>query len=321
MEVNFYKQIEYFWKNPEKEIETYWFWVHEAFKKEQSVFQKSTKMLDNGTWSSYAESYKWKFYNFELLVEMFNRFYIEMNVSERSLKYLNAAAEDLKLSYRFQLLWYYNTSGMHLRWFSEKMIHFVIYYYIDIWKLKEYEIKKNGRKSYFIEKSLKEKIKACLEIWDFSYLNTKNKWKDIYDEFYFPLSQFLQVYKYLSFWYIHDWKPESKLEFIVHEFKKIDLLLKLTYIFTAHFIKVTIWELIEEFWVHKVEKRLDDRYYYRNYLQMYFNENKFTTNQYSFLYNCINDDKDNLKFAFWDLWLEKSELFSEHYLEQTESIN
>ncbi len=90
---------------------------------------------------------------------------------------------------------------------------------------------------------------------------------------------------------------------------------KFTHIFVWRFIKVTIWELIENYWWNKVKKQVDDYPYYWNYLQSYFWENKIFTNQFSYLYNIIHDDKDNLEFAFNILKLNKNSLFSKEYLD------
>ncbi len=44
-------------------------------------------------------------------------------------------------------------------------------------------------------------------------------------------------------------------------------------------------------------------------------ENKIFTNQYSYIYNIIHDDKDNKNFAFNILKLNKNNLFSKKYLD------
>ena len=65
-----------------------------AHDKENQVFEQSLIFLETSNkypLKDYENSFIRKFYNFELLVELFNRFYKEMNISEQNLSYINFA--------------------------------------------------------------------------------------------------------------------------------------------------------------------------------------------------------------------------------------
>jgi len=304
--MEFKEILESFNYDPDKEVDIYNQWIFELPKKEKNTFKDTLKFIKSWKISNYNDEYIRNFYYLQILLELVNRFKKEMNISDDSIKYLNVAIEDMKLAFRFQMLWYYNTSWIHLRWFFEKIIHFIVFHYIESWIINE-TIKKW---------SLKDKINECLENWDFSLKNKDNEWKDIYDKHYFPTNEVLRLYSHYSFDYVHDWTPTSDIQFDKIEFKKIDLLFKLTHTYVWRFIKVTIWENIEKYWDRKIEKQIDDWACYWNYLQQFFWENKMLSDQYSYVYNIIHEDKDNMNFAFNVLKLNKNNLFSKDYLDR-----
>ncbi len=320
--MDFKKIIESFNYDVNKEVDIYNQWIFDLNKKEKSTFKETLSFINKPRiLHDYKQSYLRNFYYLQLLVELLNRFQKEMKISDESIKYLNTSYEDMKLAFRFQMLWYYNTSWIHLRWFFEKIIHFIIFHFIDQWRLSKVVINKNWIKEKFINKSLEFKINECLKQWDFSIKNLKNEWKDIYNKHYFPTKEVLKLYSHFSYDYVHDWTPTSDIKFDKINFKKIDFLFKLTHIFIWRFIKISIWELIEQHWDRTIKKQIDDYPYYWNYLQQYFWENKTFTNQYSYLYNIIHDDKDNFNFAFNELKLNRNNLFSKEYLDNIDYHN
>ena len=303
--MDFKEIIKLFNYDIKKEVDIYNQWIFELNKKEKIIFKESLKFIKKWVLQDYEQSYLRNFYYLQMLLELVNRFKKEMNISDDSIKYLNVAIEDMKLTFRFQMLWYYNTSWIHLRWFFEKIIHFIVFHYIETWRIDK----------SFEKKSLKDKINECLKKWDFSLKNKDNEWKDIYDKYYFPTSEVLKLYSHYSFDYVHDWTPTSDIKFDKLEFKKINLLFKLTHTFIWRFIKVTIWGSVEKYWDRKIKKQIEEYPCYWHYLQQFFWENKMLSNQYSYIYNIIHDDKDNKNFAFNILKLDKNNLFSKKYLD------
>lgn len=307
---NFLKRLE---KSIYKNIEIYNYNYFDAYKKENEVYNTSLKF---SKWkylfwiNSYESSFEYEFYNFQLLIELLQRFQKEIKISDRSITYLFSANEDIKLCYRFLYLWYYNTSWMHLRWFFEKMIHFILFYFDDLWKI---DVK--------IPFKLEDKINICLKIWELSHKNEDNKGKDVYNKYYFPVWEIMKLYQFYSIDYVHNWKPNSNLCFDEKEFKKIYFLINITLIYLPRFLKVTIWEQIETYWKHKILHPVEEYKYYWNYIQFLFWENKLLTNQYSWVYNLIHDDKDNKKYAFEELWLDINNLFEKEYLENIKLSN
>lgn len=314
--MNLNKILEFLNHDVKKEVDIYNQWIFELSKKESKIFEDTKVFIKQWNIGSYEEEYLRNFYYLQLLVELLNRFKKEMNISDNSINYLNTAYEDIKLAFRFLMLWYYNTSWIHLRWFFEKIIHVVIIHYIDIWRVSEIITTLNWKKEYFIKKTLEYKINECIKRWDFSVFNKENEWKDVYDKYYFPTKEVLKLYSHYSFDYVHDWNPTSDIKFDKLEFKRINLLLNLSHIFVWRFFKITIWESIEKYWWNKVLKQIEDYPYYWNYLQSFFWENKLLSNQFSYIYNIIHDDKDNTDFVFNILWLNKQNLFSKEYLDQ-----
>lgn len=308
--MNLPKWMTYLNYNIYKEIDIFNFGVYELGDKEKIIYDKSYKFLmkDNDL--------LYDFYYLQLLLELVTRFKKEMNISDRSSNYLNVAIEDIKLSFRFQLLWYYNTSWIHLRWFFEKVIHFIIYYYIDSWKIKEIEITKGWKEVSFVGKTLKEKINSCLKIWELSYHNLENQGKEVFDKYYFPTSEVLKLYAHYSYDYVHSWTPTSQIQFEENEYKEIQFLMKITFIFIWRFIAVTIWETIEKYRKHEILKQVDDRPCYWHYLQFFFGYNKIFSNQFSGIYNLIHDNPYIKDFTYNKLLLVREELFSKEYLDE-----
>lgn len=289
-----------------RNIEIYNYNYFEAHKKENESYHQSVKYskLDYLWMTTYEKSLEYIFYNFQLLVELLTRFQKEIQISDKSINYLISAHEELKLSYRFLYLWYYNTSWIHLRWFFEKMIHFILFHYDALGKLDK------------IPTPLKDKINLCLKIWELSHKNTENIDKDIYNQYYFPVWEIMKLYQFYSIDYVHEWKPNSDLYFDAKEYKKLYFLIQITLIYIPRFLKATIGEQIEKYWKHEILNPLGECKYYWNYMQFFFGENKFITNQYSEIYNLIHDDPEHKKYAFEELKLDINNLFEKEYLKE-----
>ena len=133
-----------------------------------------------------------------------------MWINEDNLNYILYAYEDLKLAYRFLYLWYYTTAWFHLRWFFEKNIYWIYSQFKESWKI---HIEKDAL-------DLKFKIKECLKIWDLSCKN--HNADEFYNKYYFPTWEILKLYKHYSLNYVHEWRPNTNLEFSEKEFKKTD---------------------------------------------------------------------------------------------------
>ncbi len=279
-----------------------------AHEKENQVFEDSLIFLEESNkylLKNYENSFVRKFYYFELLVELFNRFYKEMNISEQNLSYINFAFEELNIAFRFNMIWYYNSANIHLRIFIENIVNFVYYHF---WEL---EIIKTTSRDW-----LAVKIEKCFKVWQFSYKNDNPKDKDVYNEYYFNPDEFYKIYKHLSNNFIHKTKNVESLKFDENKFNDLFVLFTLSLMFSARFLKVTIWYDIEQKWKNKILKQIDDRPYYRNYLQSLFNENKMISNQFSELYNLIHDNKKlNLDLIYNKIGLSENSLFSFEYLE------
>ncbi len=147
----FKKILETFNYDVNREVDIYNQWIFELNKKEKVSFNETKKFIDNpkNILFDYKQSYLRNFYYLQLLVELFNRYQRKMKISDEGIKYLNTSYEDMKLSFRFQMLWYYNTSWIHLRWFFEKIIHFVIFHFLEQWRVNKIVIDKNWRETKF----------------------------------------------------------------------------------------------------------------------------------------------------------------------------
>lgn len=279
-----------------------------AHEKENQVFEESLIFLETSNkypLKDYENSFVRKFYNFELLVELFNRFYKKMNISEHNLSYINYAFEELNIAFRFNMIWYYNSANIHLRIFIENIVNFV---YFHFW---EFNLVENVERDW-----LKVKIEKCFKKWQFSYKNENPKDKDVYDKYYFNADEYYKIYKHLSNNFIHKTNNIESLKFDENKFNDFFVLFTLSLMFSARFLKVTIWYDIEQNWKNKILKQIDDYSYYWNYLQFLFNENKIITNQYSGLYNLIHDNKElNLDLIYNKIGLIEKNLFSPEYLE------
>lgn len=289
-----------------KNIDIFEFNYFSAYEKESKVFQDTVKF--SKTYKSRMQTYQncleYDFYDFQLLIELITRFQHEMWINDKALNYILFAYEDLKLAYRFLYLWYYTTAWFHLRWFFEKNIFWIYHHFVESKRLEP--LKK--------EKDIWEIARNCLKVWE---LSCKNKdVKDVYNEYYFPTWEILKLYRYYSSDYVHNWKPNTNLQFLVKEFKKLYFLIEISLIYIPRFLKATIWKLVEKYRENKILNPVEWYLYYYNYLSSLFWENKLISNQYSQIYNLIHDDKFNNDFIN-ELWIDINNLFEKEYLKKT----
>lgn len=289
-----------------------------ANKKESEIFQKSvdfSKKHHTIWWDTYERSLEYKFYNYQIFIELLTRYHKKMWIDEKSFNYLLLAYEDLKLCHRFLYLWYYTTAWFHLRWFFEKNTHWIYLHYYNK-KIFTWESK--------TKLSIKGKADACLQRWELSYeneeLKNENKEDNCYNQYYFPTWEIVKLYWHYSANYVHDGKPNADLEFSENEFKKLYFLIHMTLIYIPRFFKVTIWNEIEKYRTNKILNPADWETYYRNDLQYLFWENKWITNQYSEIYNLIHDNKFNWEILK-SLKIKENDLFWKEYLKQIEISN
>lgn len=281
--------------NDYKDIEIFDFNYFSAYDRESKVFKESVKFSKaykrrHQTHESYLKE---NFYNFQLLVELIKRFHSDIWISSENLSLILYAYEDLKLAYRFLYLWYYTTAWIHLRWFFEKNIYWIYYHF--------------KRKKEESQCSLKDKMKECLKNWELGNRNGN------FNKYYLPVWEIIKLYSHYSSDYIHKWKPNTNLSFSEKEFRKTIFLIELTLIYIPRFFKVTLWKSIEKYWNNKIPNKISSETYH-NYLQFLFWENKLLSNQYSEIYNLINDNKENEVFLK-EVKIEFNNLFEKGYLD------
>lgn len=293
-----------------KNIDIFNFSYFSAYEKESKVFQDTVKFSKTykPRMQTYQNCLEYDFYYFQLFIELITRFQNEMWINDKAINFILFAYEDLKLAYRFLYLWYYTTAWFHLRWFFEKNIFWIYHHFVESKKLEP--IKR--------ENNVGETAKYCLKVWE---LSCKNKGvKDVYNEYYFPTWEVLKLYKYYSSDFVHDWRPNTDLKFLKDEFKKMYFLIEITLIYIPRFLNVCIWKLIEKYWANRILNPVEWYLFYRNYLQSLFWGNNLISNQYSQIYNLINDDKYNKDFIK-ELWIDINNLFEKEYLKGIEISN
>lgn len=295
---DWYNRIKY-WIYTEIDIFNYTFFT--ANKKETWAFHSTLQYAKR---KNILEELEYSFYNYQLLIELFERFHDKMGMSDKNWKMILSSYTDLKIAYRFLFMGYYSTAGMHLRWFFEKAILGIYNHFLDSQIIQE-------------QKSLQEQIKVCLKHGDLTCKNPnkKNKdvYKDVYNEYYFPLGEIMKLYKHYSAHYVHNGNGNTDLDFIELEFKKIYFLISISLIYIPRFFRITIWEKIEAFWTEKILNPVEEYLYYRNYLQFLFGENKIFSNQYSEIYNLLLD-KDITSYLEDELGINTHNLFEPKYL-------
>gem|GEM_PF-6011554 len=78
-----------------------------ANKKENQIFEESLALLEGSNrkiFRDYENSFIRNFYNFELLVELLNRYKSDIKISDESILYLNLAFEELNTTFRFIMI-------------------------------------------------------------------------------------------------------------------------------------------------------------------------------------------------------------------------
>lgn len=293
---NWYNQIQY-WIYREIDIFNYTFFT--ANKKESLAFHSTLQYWKR---KNLLEELEYPLYNYQLLIELFERFHDKMGMSDKNWKTILSSYSDLKIAYRFLFMGYYSTAGMHLRWFFEKAILAVYNHLLDAHIIT-------------MEKNLQEQIKVCLKYWDLTCKNKDNENKDVYNEYYFPVGEIMKLYKHYSANYIHNGSANVDQDFVEIELKKIYFLISISLIYIPRFFRITIWEKIEAFWTEKILNPVEEYPYYRNYLQFLFGENKILSNQYSEIYNLLLD-KDITSYLEDELGINTDNLFEPEYLEE-----
>lgn len=291
---NWYNQIQY-WIYRDIDIFNYTFFT--AHKKESLAFHSTLQYWKR---KNLLEELEYPLYNYQLLIELFERFHDKMGMSDKNWKTILSSYSDLKIAYRFLFMGYYSTAGMHLRWFFEKAILAVYNHLLDAHIIT-------------MEKNLQEQIKVCLKYWDLTCKNKDNEDKDVYNEYYFPVGEIMKLYKHYSANYIHNGSANVDQDFVEIEFKKIYFLISISLIYIPRFFRITIWEKIEAFWTEKILNPVEEHLYYRNYLHFLFGENKILSNQYSEIYNLLLD-KDITSYLEDELGINTHNLFEPEYL-------
>jgi len=247
----------------------------------------------------------------QLFKEFILKFSNEFDFTDREIKLFISAYNDLKLSFRLALLWYYDAAGKYLRSYFEKNISILF----SVLQNKWYEFKKNK------QINLRDKISFCMENWQLSKFNLNNKWKDCYNEYYFPWNEkekkteVYKIYKYYSEKFIHNWNLELKVEFDKKEFLRYKWLYQITIYYIARLYKVTIWEDIEKYLLEKVDNVVEWwRDYYFNYLKPFFQENWFLSNQYSWWYNMLTENEDFRELLENEIWIKMENIIWKDYI-------
>lgn len=294
-------------KSPKNDVKIYNH-IFIAQEKENKVFQETLDFLEdshNHFLKDYEDNFLRKFYNFELLVELFNRFKNEIWFSEESIWFLNLAFEELKISFRFNMIWYYTSAHIHLRLFIENIINFVYYFCKDKWLIKF---------NYWDNKKLKiEKcFKAWIELW--KKVNTSYE-EDI--KYYFNTDEYYKIYSYLSNSFIHK-SNINEIKFIEKEFNDYSVVFSFTLIFSARFINNCLAEEIDKYQKYRVLNVVEfDHPFYFNHIKYLIWFNWFFTNIYSEIYNIIHDhNKMNYDLIINKVWLTLDKIISPEYLEK-----
>lgn len=293
-------------KSPKNKVKIYNH-IFIAQEKENKVFNETLQFLENShenIFKDYENMFIRKFYNFELLVEMFNRFKNEIWFSEETIWYLNLAFEELKISFRFNMIWYYISAHIHLRLFIENIINFVYYFCKDKWIIKFNEW---DNKKLKIEKS----FKAWIDLWKIADENFS------YDIYYFNIDEYYKIYSYLSNKFIHK-SNINEIKFIEKEFNDYSVVFSFTLIFSARLINMCLADEIDKYQKYRVLNIVEfDHPYYFNHIKYLLWFNGFFTNIYSEIYNTIHDHKKmNYDLIINKMWLTLDKIISPEYLER-----
>lgn len=253
----------------------------------------------------------------QLFKEFILKFSKQFSFTQKEINLFISAYNDLKLSFRLVLLWYYDAAWKYLRSYFKKNISILFYVLQNKW------YKFNKKKKYV---KLMEKIAFCMENWQLSKFNSNNKWKDCYNEYYFPWNEkekkteVYKIYEYYSEKFIHNWNLKLEIDFNKKEFLRYKRLFQITIYYVARLYKVTIWEDIEKYLLEKVNNVVEwwrDRY--SNYLKYFFQENWFLSNQYSWWYNMFTENKDFRKLLENEIWIKIENIIEKDYLKDQQN--
>ena len=278
----------------EKYISTYKK-VQELHKKEWSIFKKSFKTLAKEQKIIFWELkwLDWSFYNFQIFVEMLDRFKNDLNIDDDNHQLIIQAYDDLHLSFKMLCSWYYTSAWTHLRSFYEKNINWLHNHLSD----KE-------------ERNCRTKVDGIFKLWQISYIKEPELLK-------YPIHEDVVywIYRYLSHNYVHNWINDLDLRFIREEFIEGVVLIDICIHIIARLINIGIWDDLEKWPIkEKILNQVDDYPFYYSYVQRLFGF-WFTTSPEVFFFNYIYDSQIAKHLILEKIGFKLEDLCSATYLE------
>ncbi len=235
-------------------------WLLDLIKAEKIVEKSSKhylwKSFSSPLWDYAVTSY---FVNFQYFIELLHIHGKKMWLTKKMIDYSNNWWDDLYISLRLSLIWYYKASFFHLRSFMENYFKMVWEYSIKRWKV-DVETKEF--------KGIKDTVKV-----KFRYLTSHNKNKklaknDINLDYLFDGEEFAKIYDYLSK-YIHNKKHIKNnyvdtIEFNEEIFDKYLRISWLVMLLTIRLVYGFMEKEIEKQWIKNIQKPIKwERNYYR----------------------------------------------------------
>lgn len=231
-------RINLYHNKDEKLLKSY-FGMFDMYEKEKKVFSQSLKFLK--AHKDYKNRIQYAFYGHKALVELFNIYHKNINLSDKDLETINLTIDELSIWFKHTMSGHYESTHVHLRILMEKFIEFVFNYLFNENDKEEYK-SKNGNKRF----NTKDKIKLCIKKADFYKQDVDLQIVKIPNSVFFDLDEYYKIYSDLSK-VVHNWIHNKELEF--NEEKISETLLKIVSLLEISwsFIYLCLWEKIKEY--------------------------------------------------------------------------
>lgn len=268
--------------------------VQELHKKEWVIFKESFKTLERWQDEIFGELnwLDWTFYNFQIFVEMLDRFHKELKISNENRELILQSFDDLNLSFKMLCSGYYTSAGTHLRSFYEKNINWL-----------------HNHLTWRDERNCRTKVDEIFKHGQISYTKEPNLLK-------YPIHEDVvyKIYWFLSRHYVHKGINNLDIKFVRNDFVEGVVLTDICVHIIARFIHVAIGDDIDKKPIkERVLHQVDDYPYYFSYVQRLLGFG-ITTSPEVFFFNYVHDSTIARELILGKIGFRLEDLCSVSYL-------
>lgn len=266
----------------------------EMQKKEGKIFRQSFDTLEKEKKQIFWEiaGLDWTFYNFQIFIELLERFRINLEINEENNELILQSFDDLNMGFKMLCSWYYIAAGTHLRSFYEKNINWL-----------------HNHLTNRYERNCRTKIDEIFKNGQISYIKEPDLLK-------FPVHEEMvyKIYWFLSHHYVHNGINNLDIKFNRDAFVEGIVLMDICIHTIARLINIAIGDDLEAWPLkEKILHQVEEYPFYFSYVQRLFGFG-ITTSPEVFFFNYLYDSKIARELILKRMWFKLEDLCSDRYL-------